>query len=67
MQDAYPHFPIYPPYQRFLHFAIEDKCIEFVALQFGISSAPRVFTKVLAPLLMAETREEAVHVPWAPY
>lgn len=48
IQDANFH---YQPHQCFLHFSVEDKHFQFVVLPFGLPSASRIFTKVLASLL----------------
>ncbi|CAJ0936289.1 unnamed protein product [Ranitomeya imitator] len=48
IQDAYLHIPIAPAHQRFLIFAIDQDHYQFVALPFGLTTAPRVFTKVMA-------------------
>lgn len=45
IQDAYLHIQIYHPPQHFLCFAVGDKHLHFIALEFGLSSACRVFTK----------------------
>lgn len=51
IQDAYLHVPIARSHQRFLRFAVGSTHFQFVALPFGLATAPRVFTKVLAPLI----------------
>lgn len=48
---AYLHIIIFPPHQRFLLFTVEGHYFQFVALLFGLSMAPGVFTKVLALVL----------------
>ena len=50
MQDAYFHVPIHPRSRRFLRFTFEGKVYQFRAMCFGLSTAPQVFTRVLAPL-----------------
>ncbi|CAJ0958245.1 unnamed protein product [Ranitomeya imitator] len=50
IKDAYLHIPIFPPHQRFLRFAILEDHFQFTALPFGLATAPRVFTKVMAIL-----------------
>lgn len=45
-------FPICAQHQRFLRFAVGEEHYQFAALPFGPASAPRVFTKVLAPVLV---------------
>ncbi|XP_069820999.1 uncharacterized protein [Dendropsophus ebraccatus] len=61
IQDAYLHVPIYPPHQRFLRFAVGEEHYQFVALPFGLASAPRVFTKTMAAV-MALLRARGVSV-----
>ncbi|XP_077306677.1 ubiquitin-conjugating enzyme E2 U isoform X1 [Lithobates pipiens] len=51
LSDAYLHIPIHPAFQKFLRFAINHCHFQFRCLPFGISSAPRTFTKVLLPLV----------------
>ena len=51
IQDAYLHVPIAESHQRYLRFAIGDRHYQFVALPFGLATAPRVFTKILAPIM----------------
>lgn len=54
LQDAYFQIPIWPGHWRFLRFAFEGRVFEFQVLPFGISLAPRTFTRcmdaVLAPM-----------------
>ncbi|KAM4021487.1 uncharacterized protein ACNLHF_026861 [Anomaloglossus baeobatrachus] len=51
IKDAYLHVPIAPEHQRFLRFAIGDEHLQFAALPFGLATAPRVFTKVMATVV----------------
>ncbi|CAJ0964903.1 unnamed protein product [Ranitomeya imitator] len=48
IQDAYLHIPIFPSHQRLLRFAVQEQHFQFVALPFGLTTALRVFTKVMA-------------------
>ena len=52
--DAYFHVPIHANSKRLLMFALTDsnglRVFQFRALPFGLTSAPRVFTKVILPL-----------------
>ena len=41
---------MFPPHSKFLRFAIENEVYKFVVLPFGLTSAPRVFTKMVAPV-----------------
>ena len=50
MRDAYFHIPIHPTSRKFLRFSFNSKTYQFRALCFGLSTAPQVFTRVLAPL-----------------
>ena len=54
LKDAYFHVPIHVRSRRLLRFAIATndglRVFEFRALPFGLTSAPRVFTKVILPL-----------------
>lgn len=51
IKDAYLHVPIFTPHQKFLWSVVDDCHFQFVALPFGLSTASRVVTKVLAPVL----------------
>ncbi|XP_013929465.1 PREDICTED: uncharacterized protein LOC106555206 [Thamnophis sirtalis] len=50
LTEAYLHIPILPDHRKFLRFSYEGKHFQYRALPFGLSSAPRVFTKILAAL-----------------
>ena len=54
LKDEYFHVPIHVRSRRLLRFAIATndglRVFEFRALSFGLTSAPRVFTKVILPL-----------------
>ncbi|CAC5368900.1 unnamed protein product [Mytilus coruscus] len=47
LKDAYLHIPVHKTHRKFLRFCIQGKCYQFVALCFGPSQAPRVFTKII--------------------
>lgn len=51
LQDAYYHVPIHPQSRRFLRFCVQGRHFQFLVLPFGLRSAPRVFTKVVAPVV----------------
>jgi len=61
LQDAYMHIPIHRNFRKYLRFKIGAQAYQFKVLPFGLSSAPRVFTKVLAPLV-ALARREGMHI-----
>ena len=61
LQDAYMHIPIHPDFRKFLRFKIAGKVYQFKVLPFGLASAPRVFTKLMAPVV-ALARTEGLFV-----
>jgi len=50
LSDAYFHIPIHQASRRYLRFLHQGVVWQFKALPFGLNTAPRVFTKVTAPL-----------------
>lgn len=61
LQDAYLHIPIQVAFQKFLRFSVGQEHFQFRSLPFGISTAPRTFTKVLLPVI-ASLREKGLRV-----
>ena len=53
LKDAYLQVPIHPDCQNLLQFQWEHKAYQFQCLPFGLTSAPRVFTKVMKPVVGA--------------
>ena len=51
LKDAYLQVPIHPDHQPLLTFLWEEKCYKFTCLPFGLSSAPRAFTKLMKPVV----------------
>ena len=51
LKDAYLTVPIWRNHQKYLRFLWRDSLLEFACLPFGLASAPRVFTKLLKPVL----------------
>ena len=51
LKDAYFSVPIHPQHRKFLRFRWQEKCFQFTCLPFGLASAPRVFTKILRPIV----------------
>jgi len=51
LKDAYFNIPIFAPHRKYLRFIWKDQRYEFTCLPFGYSLAPRVFTKVLKPII----------------
>ena len=50
LKDAYFAVPVHPTHQRYLRFRYKEQTFQFNALPFGLSTAPRVFTKILRPV-----------------
>ena len=50
LQDAFLHVPIHPDNRRFLRFVWEGRHLQFRVLCFGLSTAPQVFTRLMAPV-----------------
>ena len=51
LKDAYFTIPIHMTHRRYLRFVWRDKHYEYLCLPFGLSTAPRLFTKLLKPAL----------------
>jgi len=51
LKDAYFSIPIFPNDRKFLRFIWEGEVYQFTCLPFGYSLAPRVFTKVVKPVM----------------
>ncbi len=60
LKDAYFHIQIAPHHRRFLRFAFEGVAYQYTVLPFGLSLAPRTFTKcmdaALSPLRQMRIR-----------
>ena len=52
LKDAYLQVPIHPDHQYLLTFQWERRSYMFKCLPFGFSSAPRVFSKLLKPVVV---------------
>ena len=50
LQDAYLQVPVHPSSRRYLRFCMGESVYQFRALCFGLSTAPQVFTRVMAPV-----------------
>ncbi|CAJ0918064.1 unnamed protein product [Ranitomeya imitator] len=68
LRDAYYHVPIHPEHRKFLRFAVSKghqiKHFQFNVLPFGISSAPRVFTKIMAEAIIFIRQQGICIVPY---
>jgi len=51
LKDAYLSVAIEEEHRKYLRFVWADQMYEFQCLPFGLSSAPRVFTKLLRPVV----------------
>ena len=56
LRDAYYSIPIDPRFRKFLKFPWQGKLYQYKTLPNGLSTAPRLFTKLLKPVL-ASLRE----------
>ena len=50
LEEAYLQVPVHPTSRHFLRFIIRDPVSQFQTLCFGLSTAPQVFTRVVAPV-----------------
>jgi hypothetical protein len=50
IKDAYYTVPVAQEHQKYLRFMWRDKLYQYVCLPNGLSSAPRMFTKLLKPV-----------------
>ena len=61
LKDAYLSVPVNAQCQKFLRFLWETKLYQCVALPFGLSLAPRTFTKLMKPVI-ASLRSEGIRL-----
>ena len=50
LKDAYLQVPIHPDSRRYLRFMAFNKVYQFKVLCFSLSTAPQIFTRVMAPV-----------------
>ena len=50
IRHAYLTVRIATEHQKYLRFRWKGKCFQYTCLPFGLSSAPRIFTKLLKPV-----------------
>lgn len=60
LSDAYLHVPIHSESRKFLRFAVEGIVYQYRVLPFGISFAPRLFTKIVS-ILLSHLRQRGLH------
>ena len=51
LKDVYFAIPIHKEYRQYLRFLWQDQAYKFTCLPFGLSTALRVFTKLLRPIV----------------
>ena len=51
IKDVYFHIAIHQDYLKYLCFEWKGQIIKFVAMPFGLNIAPRIFTKILKPVI----------------
>jgi len=51
LKDAYHLIPVYDRHQYYLCFRWRDKYYRYTCVPFGLSCAPRLFTKIMKPVL----------------
>ena len=62
LKDAYNHILVHQNTRKYFRFIIAEKIYQFRVLLFGLSMAPREFTKTLAALVqLLRTRGIRVH------
>lgn len=68
LKDAYYHVPIHVDHQKYLRVAIymgsRVAHFQYQALPFGVTVAPRVFTKVIAEMAAHIREEPGVFIPY---
>lgn len=57
LQDAYDLIPIHEDHRKYIRFLFNGILYEFNCLPFGLSTSPRIYTKVMRPVL-AKLRSE---------
>ena len=50
LQDAYLQVPVHHDSRRYLRFVVGGKPFQFRVLCFGLTTAPQVFTRIMAPV-----------------
>ena len=51
LKDGYYHLGIHDDHQQYLTTVLDGELVQFMALPFGLSTAPRVFTKFMRPVV----------------
>ena len=61
LRDAYFHVPVRQAHWKYLRFCVEGQAYQYKVLPFGLSTSPRIFTKVLAPVI-SHIRQQGIHI-----
>ena len=61
LKDAYMHVPVHRDHQKFLQFRWKGSVYRYTCLPFGLQSAPRIFTKMMRPV-MAALRQRGIRL-----
>ena len=61
LKDAYLTVPIWKGHQKYLRFLWKETLLKFACLPFGLATAPRVFTKLMKPVV-AMLRQRGVRL-----
>ena len=61
LRDAYLQIPMFPPHRKYLRFCVQGVHYQFRAMPFGITVAPRVFTKLMAAVV-GHLRSQQIHI-----
>ncbi|XP_073446125.1 uncharacterized protein [Dendrobates tinctorius] len=68
LKDAYYHLPIHYRFQKYLRVAVflegTIQHLQFTAMPFGLSIAPRVFTKVMLEVMAFLRQKDTLIVPY---
>ena len=51
LKDAYFHVPILRAHWKYLRFSLQGRCYQYRVTPFGLSAAPRLFTRVVSTLV----------------
>ncbi|XP_076155099.1 uncharacterized protein LOC143138537 [Alosa pseudoharengus] len=52
LRDAYLHIGVFSPHRKYLRFAFQGRVYEYLSVPYGLSLAPRTFTKVIEAALI---------------
>lgn len=62
LSNCFLSFPLHPDVRKFFIFRFEEQLYQFIAMPFGLSTAPRVCTLLLSVVSFALTRLSIIHV-----